>query len=180
MKEHSLFPHALRGCLVNLVNIVLVLGAMVLSVNYRYPEHPLCRGGLGAGFPVLLICDAGVGGSPISSWGKITFVDIPNGGIRPGGFLLDFLFYSACVWILWILAAWIFPQGLPHRDLGWAALINVVYIIGFLCASLLFFSSELYSKGYARTPTPNITIIPSATPLGTPPSLVTPIPTLGP
>lgn len=163
-----------------MISILFVICAMVLSMKYIYPEHPLCRGGLGAGFPVLFICDAGLGGSPISSWKKITLIDIPNGGIRPGGFLIDFLFYTALAGMVWFAASVFFQKGVQLRDLGWAAFISIIYIAGLLCGSLMFFSSELYIKGYARTPTSNPVIIPSATALGTLPALVTPVPTSGP
>src|SRR5689334_11106495 len=131
MKENSVFPYAYRGCFISLVSIVLAICLLALSTNYKYPEHPLCRGGLGAGFPMLFICDAGLGGSPISSWGKITLVDIPNGGIRPGGFLLDFLFYLLLVWIVGFAAAKIFQRGIHRRDLWWVGFISIVYITGF-------------------------------------------------
>jgi len=180
MKENPFSPNGLRGCLVNLISTILALGAMILSAGYQYPEHPLCGGGLGAGFPFLFICDAGLGGSPISSWGKITFVDIPNGGIRPGGFLLDFLFYFLLIWLVWLGAAWVFNKPIRRRDLSWAAFISVVYITGLLCGSLVFFSSELYDKGYARTPTSSPIMIPSGTPFGTMPSLIPAVPTVGP
>lgn len=180
MKESSFGPHSYRGCAISLVSIFLALCLLALSVNYQYPEHPLCRGGFGAGFPMLFICDAGLGSSPISSWGKITLVDVPNGGIRPGGFLLDFLFYLGLVWIVEFAVAVIFRKGFHRQDLGWAAFLGIVYIAGLLCGSLVFFSSELYIKGYARTPTPNQTIIPSPTSLETMPPILTPIATTGP
>jgi len=180
MKENPFLLHGFRGCLISLVGLSLAVGLLALSVNYQYPEHPMCRGGLGAGFPVLFVCDAGLGGSPISSWGKITFVDIPNGGIRPGGFLLDFLFYLALIWIVWLIAAGIFHKGFHGRDLGWAAFLSIIYLVGLLCGSLMFFSSELYDKNYARTPIPNQTIIPSPTSLGTMPFPLTSIATTGP
>jgi hypothetical protein len=47
---------------------------MAISANYQYPEHPSCGGMLGAGFPVLFICDDWGGGSPTSSWEKIDYV----------------------------------------------------------------------------------------------------------
>lgn len=180
MKENPFLLHGFRGCLISLVGLFLAVGLLALSVNYQYPEHPMCRGGLGAGFPVLFICDAGLGGSPISSWGKITLVDVPNGGIRPGGFLLDFLFYLALIWIVWFVIATIFRRGFPLQDLGWAAFLSTIYIAGLLCGSLMFFSSELYDKNYARTPIPNQNIIPSPTPLGTMSFPLTPMATTGP
>jgi hypothetical protein len=180
MKDHELISDGARGCLINLVNLFLATCAVILSAAFQYPDHPSCRGGLGAGFPRLFICDAGVGGSPISSWGRIDFADLLNGGIRPGGFLVNFLFYTALIWIIWILVAGMFPQRLTRRDLGWAAGITIVYVAGFLCASLVFFSSELYDKNYARTPTPFTTSMPTATSPGTPPSPDTANPTTGP
>jgi hypothetical protein len=161
MQAHPFLGHGRRGCFINLVSFSLAICAVALSAMYPRPEHPLCRGGLGAGFPVLFICDAGLGGSPISSWGKIDINDIPNGGLRPGGFLLDFLFYSALTWIVWVGVAVISPQTIDRRDLGWAAWISIIYIAGFLCAALVFLSSDLYIKNYARTPTPNTIIFPS-------------------
>jgi hypothetical protein len=178
MKENPFVPHGFRGCLISLVSLFLAICLLTFTVNYQYPEHPLCRGGLGAGFPRLFICDAGLGGSPISGWGKITLEDVPNGGIRPGGFLFDFLFYLVLIWVGWFATAGIFHI---HRyDLWWAGFISLGYVAGLLCGSLMFFSSELYIKGYARTPTPNPIIIPSPTSLGTMPSVITPIPTSGP
>jgi hypothetical protein len=178
MKENPFVPHGYRGCLISLVSILLAICLLTLSVNYQYPVHALCRGGLGAGFPRLFICDAGLGGSPISSWGKITLEDVPNGGIRPAGFLLDFLFYLALIWVGWFAAAGIFH--IDRHDLWWAGFISIGYIAGLLCGSLMFFSSELYIKGYSRTPTPNSITIPSSTPPGTLPSVITPIATSGP
>ena len=170
MKDHELVSDCARGCLINLINLFLATCAVILSAAFQYPTHALCRGGLGAGFPRLFICDAGIGSSPIGSWERIDFADLPNGGIRPGGFLVNFLFYTALIWIIWILAAGMFPQRLPRRDLGWAAWITIAYVAGFLCASLVFFSSELYEKNYSRTPTPLTTLIPTATSPGTLPS----------
>jgi hypothetical protein len=180
MKENPSFPPVLRGCFINLAIIAFVIFAMALSANYLYLEHPLCRGALGAGFPVLFICDASTGGSPMSSWEKITFIDIPLGGLRPGGFLLDFLFYLVLTWTIWLAAARIFHNSIHRRELSWAAFFSLVYVTGLLCGSLVFFSSELYVKDYSQTPVANPIIIPSGTPFGTLPSLVTPIPTLGP
>ena len=101
-KENRFFP---RGCgifFIVFISMLLAIFAMLLSVNYQYPENPACQGMLGAGFPVLYICDNWGGGSPTSSWGKITPVDVINGGINIGGFLVDFLFYTA-VFLLAIL-----------------------------------------------------------------------------
>jgi hypothetical protein len=180
MEESPLSQHSLRGCFIVLISLVFVTGAMALSGNYVYLEHPLCRGAIGGGFPFLFVCDANTGGSPISSWGKVTFIDILMGGLRPGGFLLDFLFYLILACVIWFAAGRLFHTHLHRRDLLWAACMSVIYISGLLCGSLVFFSSELYDKGYARTPTENPIIVPSTTPFGTPPSLITPIPTARP
>lgn len=86
MKENQSFLQGSRGCFISLVIILTAIFAMAVSVNYQYPENPSCRGMLGAGFPVLFICDDWGGGSPTGSWGKIDLVDVMNGGIRLGGF----------------------------------------------------------------------------------------------
>ncbi len=148
---------------------------MAISANYQYPEHPSCGGMLGAGFPVLFICDDWGGGSPTGSWEKIDFVDVLNGGIRPGGFLVDFLFYIVLIWIVLFIASGILHKGINHRDLWWTTFISIGFISGFLCAFLTFQSSDLYIRdSHIRTPTP---LIPSPTPLEAMPSLITPIAT---
>jgi len=179
MMENQFFRQGSRGCLITMVIILLAICAVAISTNYLYPEHRSCGGMLGAGFPVLFICDDWGGGSPSNSWEKITLVDIPNGGIRPTGFLVDFLFYTIMIWIVWFIAAGIFHKRINHNDLWWVAFISFGFISGFLCAFLTFQSSSLYlgDSYYRTTPTP---IIPSATPLGTMPSIITPIPTSAP
>ena len=48
---------------------------------------------LGAGFPSIVVCDTFTGSSPLGELGQIDYVDVfYGGGIRPEGFLLDFLF----------------------------------------------------------------------------------------
>lgn len=179
MNENQFFRQGSRGCLINLVITFLAICAMVLSTTYHYPEHPSCGGMLGAGFPALFICDDWGGGSPTNSWGKITFVDIPNGGIRPTGFLIDFLFYTVLIWIVWFIGSRIFQKGIKRRDFWLATFISLGFIFGFLCAYLMVRSSRLYlgDTFYSRSPTP---ILPSATPLGTLPSQITPATTSAP
>jgi len=176
MKENQFFRQGSRGCFISLVIILLAIFAMAISANYQYPEHPSCGGMLGAGFPALFICDDWGGGSPTNSWGKITSIDIINGGIRPTGFLIDFLFYTVLIWIVWLLAARIFQKHINHNDLWWVTFISLGFISGFLCAFLTFQSSSLYlGDSYYRTsPTP---ILPSPTPFGTMPPVITPIST---
>jgi len=163
MVENHFFRQGARGCLTSLIITLLAIFAMILSISRQYPAHPSCGGMLGAGFPVLFICDDWGGGSPSSSWGKITFIDVPNGGIRPTGFLVDFLFYTG---LIWIVAVGIFRKRINRRTLRWAALISAVFIVGYLCAFLTFQSSSLYlGDSYHRTtPTP---IIPSPTSIET-------------
>jgi len=99
MKIFAREKPAIPGCLQNFFFVfaagLFAILAIILSTNYQYPENSACQGMLGAGFPVLYICDNWGGGSPTDSWGKITPVDVLNGGINFGGFMLDFLFYAA-------------------------------------------------------------------------------------
>jgi len=100
MNENQLIQQGARGCLTSLIITFLAICAMIISINRQYPAHPACGGMLGAGFPAIFICDDWGGGSPSSSWGKITFVDVPNGGIRSGGFLCAFLtFLSSSLYL---------------------------------------------------------------------------------
>ena len=83
MKENHFFRPGFQGCLISVVIILLAISAMAISTNYQYPAHASCSGALGAGFPTLFICDAGLGGSQIESWGKIDVADVFNREIRP-------------------------------------------------------------------------------------------------
>ena len=95
-----------RILLIFLAIIPLALAAMILSVNFQYPESPACAGMLGAGFPLLYICDDWGGGSPTSSWGKITPIDVVNGGVIWEMFWVDLLFYTALIFaVILILRA---------------------------------------------------------------------------
>lgn len=163
MKENEFFQQGSRGCLISLVSILLAVCAMAVSANYQYFEAPSCKGMSGAGFPILFICDDWGGSSPTGSWGKIDYVDVFNGGIRPEGFLVDFMFYSVLIWVILIVAARVFHKGIHHRDLWRAAFISMVFITGFLCAFLTFQSSDLYSRdAHIGTSTP---VVPSPTAL---------------
>ena len=143
MKESNFFRQGLRGCFINLVSVLLAISAMTISANYQYPKHPSCGGMLGAGFPMLYICDDWGGSSPTGSWDKIDFVDVLNGGIRPEGFLVDFVFYIVLIWIAWFTIPGFFHKGRNHHDLWWATFIGIGFIFGFLCAFLMFRSSRL-------------------------------------
>ena len=172
MNESQFFKQGSRGCFMSILVLLIVIFAMVLSTTYQYPAHPACGGMLGAGFPVLFICDDWGGGSPTSSWGKITYIDVPNGGIRPTGFFIDLVFYTVLVWIVLL----IFQKRLNDKGLWWAAFISIGFLVGFACAFLTFQSSSLYRGDhfYYASPTP---VIPSPTALGTLPSEVTPVDT---
>lgn len=179
MTENQIFRQGARGCFTTIVIILLATVAVAISANYIYPEHRSCGGMLGAGYPALFICDDWGGGSPTSSWGKITLIDIPNGGMRPTGFLIDFLFYLSLIWLAWFITVGFIYQRVSRPYLWWVTFISFGFITGFLCAFLTFQSSSLYlgESYYYHTATP---VIPSATSPGTLPSMITPISTLGP
>lgn len=170
MNENHFFRQGSRSCLTSLVIASLAICAMIISVSRQYPAHPSCGGMLGAGFPALFICDDWGGGSPTGSWGKIDFVDVLNGGVRPGGFLADFLFYNV---LIWVVTVGVFRKRINRRTLWWGALISIGFMAGFLCAFLTFQSSSLYlGDSYHRnTPTP---VIPSPTSPATMDSRTTP------
>lgn len=159
MKDNRFFGAGFHGLFISLIMILLTIAAMAISTNYKYPANPSCRGALGAGFPTLFICDAGLGGSPIASWGKIDFADVFNRGIRPDGFIIDFLFYLALVWLVGLVVTRISRHRLDHRDVWSVAFISMGVIFGFLCAFLVFQSSSAYDPR-VPTPTPRETTIP--------------------
>lgn len=178
MNESQFFRQGSRGCFINLVILLVANFAIAISTNYHYPEHPSCGGMLGAGFPVLFICDDWGGGSPTGSWGKIDFVDVVNGGIRPSGFLVDFISYTLLIWIVLFTASTFFHTGINLRDLWWTTFILIGFVFGFLCAFSTIWSSDFYIRNPPiGTPT---SLIPSATASETVPSIATPIPTLIP
>ena len=115
MQENPFFPRGLRIILIVFVSMLLAIFAMVLSVNYQYPENLACGGMLGAGFPALYICDNWGGGSPTSSWGKITLIDVFNGGINFGGFVVDFLFYTVLFFMVILIMRAIYHRLIPAR-----------------------------------------------------------------
>ncbi len=161
MKENQLFQQGSRGCLISLLSILMAICAIIISANYHYPQHASCRGMLGAGFPVLFICDDWGGGSPTGSWNRIDFIDVVNGGIKPTGFFVDFLFYILLSLIIWFVSSRFLHRGVSYHDFWWATLIIVAFIFGFLFAFLTIWSSDSYLKNPpVGTPTP---AIPSAT-----------------
>ena len=181
MKENPFFRQGFRGCFTSLVCILLAIGAMTLSAKYLYPENSYCGDMVGAGFPVMFICDDWGGGSPTSSWNKIDFVDVINGGILPGGFLVDFLFYFILLGMIWFTATSIIHKGLNRSELWWTTFISIGFITGFLCTFLIFLPGYLnYVRPpfiHLRTPTPTLsfqtptgtisTVSPTITPIAT-------------
>ena len=73
--EEQILRQGFRGLFISAACILLALTAVRISANYQYSEHPYCGGMVGAGFPVLFICDDWGGGSPTSSWNKIDYVE---------------------------------------------------------------------------------------------------------
>ncbi len=183
MKENQTFRQGFLGCFVSFVCILLAIWAVSISARYPYPENPYCGNMVGAGFPVMFICDNWGGGSPTNSWGKIDFVDVLNGGINPTGFLVDFLFYFILIGMIGFIVS-----SIVHRSLKWWTMfISIGFITGFLCAFLVF------QPGYfeyvrqirlplMRTPTPTLSVqTPIATlPIGTISPTLTPTSTLTP
>lgn len=100
MEKHQTFPVGYIVIIISLLSMFLAIVAMIASVNYyQYPSHPFCSNDrAGAGFPLPFMCDWGLGGSPISSWGKIDLNDFPY-GINPVGFAVEFLFYTFLSWL---------------------------------------------------------------------------------
>ncbi|HET9906447.1 MAG TPA: hypothetical protein VFQ23_07395 [Anaerolineales bacterium] len=154
MKENHFFRPGFQGFFISVVIILLAMSAMAVSTNYRYPAHPSCGGALGAGFPTLFICDAGLGGSPIDSWGKIDFADVFNRGIRPAGFMVNFLFYLALIWLVGLMVSRISHNRIGARHVWWAAFISIGFVFGFLCAFLVFQSSSSYDPRVATSTPP--------------------------
>lgn len=166
MKENQFFQQGFRSCLIIMVGIMLAIFAVTISAKHLSSESPACGEMVGGGFPVLFICDDWGGGSPTGSWGKIDFVDVLNGGIVPGGFLVDFLFYFILIWIICFTISGIIHKGLSQGDLWWTTFIGIGFITGLLLAFLLFLPSYyVYVRPpFIRTPTPAPTSVNSFPP----------------
>ena len=100
--------------------LILAIGLTLASLEYVRPvdcqsfcdlpkgatcPRGSCRSGeQSAGFPVPIRIDSGAGSSPTSGWGKLGPEDPPN----PVGPVLDVMFYSALIWLIWkiVQAAW--------------------------------------------------------------------------
>ena len=147
MKENRFFRQGFRGFFISLVCILLAVFAVTISAKYTYPKTPYCRDMVGAGFPVMFICDDWGGGSPTSSWGKIDFVDFINGGIIPTGLLIDLVFYFILFGFIWFTASSIIQKGLNRSDMWWTIFISIGFIIGLLFAFLVLYPSCLNCIG---------------------------------
>jgi hypothetical protein len=154
MMKTPFFQQGMRGCFFSLAGILVALSALSLSTRHLHPESKDCGGMLGAGYPVLFICDDWGGGSPTGSWGKIDLVDVLNGGIRPAGFLMDFLFYFGVLWVVGVAASRLFHFGTKHGTFWWATFIGFGFIFGLLCAYWIIQSSDLYLRNSPLTGTP--------------------------
>jgi hypothetical protein len=179
MMDNQIFRHGFRGCIVSFAIMGATLLAMAISINYHYPEYASCGGLLGAGFPALFVCDDWGGSSPTTSWGKVTLTDILDGGIRPKGFLIDFLFYALLILAAVFVVSRIFQTPLNRNEIWWVAFISFGFIVGFLCSFLMFVSSDLYLGEYYYSTTQTSTS-PSPTAVETLPAMITPISTPGP
>ena len=187
MIHKQTYQHVFLGCFVSFVCILLAILAVSVSARYIYPENPSCRNMLGAGFPVMFICDNWGGGSPTGSWGKIDFVDVLNGGIIPSGFLVDLLFYFILIGLIWFIVSRIIHRSLNQSYLRWTIFTSIVFLTGFLFAFLVFQPSYFEYVGHTRLPlirtsTPTLSFqTPIVTlPIGTQPVIITPIATINP
>lgn len=153
-----------QGCIFAILSILLGIGLTAGTAFYQRRDYPVCQGGLSAGFPIVFICDD-TASSPISSWGKIDLADWARVNAR--AFLLDFLLYSALLWMAWCIVTGLFHKGLSRdENFRWGVLICIGYIVVFLFAFMSFQSSRLnFEDPIRRTPTP---IILSPTPSGSP------------
>jgi hypothetical protein len=93
---------------------------------------------------VLFICDDWEAG-PTGSWGKIDFVDIINGGIKPGSFLVDLLFYTILIWAARYLGTAIFNRGGSRPQYSsWAVMLSIGYLVGLLTGYMIFRPDGLF------------------------------------
>ena len=172
MNENQPFQQGSRGCIISILIIVLAVIALALSTSYQFPQHISCQGMLGAGFPLLFICDDWGGSSPTGSWGKIDLVDVANGGIQPIGFFIDFIFYILISLVVWVAISGFFQKATNHGDLWWATTILIGFLIGFSFAFLSIWTSDQYIKHPPiGTATP---VMPSATAAEATTSIMTP------
>lgn len=115
MKGKPAFP---GGCGGYLAIMLLAICVTIASVHFFQYSHSSCEtgiGNLGGGFPFLLICDHPGGGSPTSSWGKINYADIENGGVQPLGVFGNLIVYTFLFWLLFVIGRGVLLHGGGRR-----------------------------------------------------------------
>jgi hypothetical protein len=128
-----------------IVIIALAIGLTLVSLRYVHPAFcqylcttescppGYCRfGEQGAGFPFPVIID-NEAGSPLSGLGKVGPEDIPN----PLTFVLDVLFYSGILWLLWQALLWMRRLPEPY----------FVVVLACLVCPLIFGVALMYPPG---------------------------------
>lgn len=101
MATHQSAAHPVERWLPGLVIVLAAACLVAASLTFQRPDRTLCRGRLGAGFPLPAICDAS-GESPLSSVGRIDRADLDSVNLL--GTLIDLLFYALLLsgaWGLW-------------------------------------------------------------------------------
>lgn len=143
------------------VIILLAIGLTVASLRYvrpadcqRFCDKPeptpcpsgSCRSGeQRAGFPLPVVIDSGAGSSPTSGWGKLGPEDLPN-PVTP---VLDVLFYSVLLWLLWKVLRVLWGKDKPRALLAMLPLLVLVLAILMLG---YFIDAPLSSPGKAGQP----------------------------
>jgi hypothetical protein len=150
-EDRSFLPGCLAAVVILLLAFVLMFSTM--RVLHR-SDYFSCFGQLGAGFPASFLCDYSGGGSPLSSAGRIDLADFPY--FSPIGALVDILFYSIQLGMLWLIAGRLSCAGQDDRGkYRWAAWIIAIYLAGFLSAFILFQLVHVrIERSYPTTPTP--------------------------
>lgn len=155
------------------------------AIRQNFSDDFSCGGGYGVGFPVSFLCDYGSGGSPIDGWGRIDLTDFPFFSLQ--GLVADLLFYFLIV----VCAAWLIRTLVYRTDANpvgyhkWMLLLSIAFIVGTLFSALLLEPNRINYHDYILGIPPTAisshpTVIPSSTPLGTPPSAVTLVATSNP
>jgi hypothetical protein len=181
MEKNKAFQYRLLTWAVLMACAVLATSA----IRQNFSDDFACGGGYGVGFPVSFLCDYGSGGSPIDGWGRIDLSDLPFFSLQ--GLVVDLLFYVVIlVCTAWLIRALVYrTDANPVDYYKWMILLSIAFIVGSLFSSLLLEPNRInyhdYILGIPPTPiSSHPTVIPSSTPLGTPPSEVTPVATQNP
>ena len=145
------------------------------AIRQNFSDDFSCGGGYGVGFPVSFLCDYGSGGSPIDGWGRIDLSDFPFFSLQ--GLMADLFFYFLIVvCVAWLIRAVVYrTDANPVDYYQWMILLSIAFIFGTLFSSLLLEPNRINYHNYIFGIPPTAisshpTVIPSSTPLGTPPS----------